>query len=78
MTKHERYFVKIRKHNERYKPKLFLVSYKSLVPILNSDLREVKTITVERSIRKIIGANYGYEPKINIKYNEKEAMGVLI
>ncbi|QIT35822.1 hypothetical protein [Wolbachia endosymbiont of Brugia pahangi] len=78
MTKYERYFVEIRKHDERYRPKLFLVSYKLPMPISNSDLREVKTITVERSIRKIIGANYGYKPKINIKYNEKEAVGVLI
>ncbi|WCR58909.1 MAG: hypothetical protein PG978_000323 [Wolbachia endosymbiont of Ctenocephalides felis wCfeF] len=37
---------------------------------------KVKTMTVEHSIRKIIGANYGHKPKIDIQYNEKEAVGV--
>ncbi|MDR2977977.1 MAG: hypothetical protein LBU56_00775 [Rickettsiales bacterium] len=39
-------------------------------------LRETKTVTVEHSIRKIIGANYGHKPKIDIQYNEKEAVGI--
>ena len=34
-------------------------------------------LAIEHSIRKIIGANYGHKPKIDIKYDEKkEAVGV--
>jgi hypothetical protein len=46
------------------------------VPILDNDPRAVKKMATECSIRKIIGANYGHKPKIDIQYNEKEAVGV--
>jgi hypothetical protein len=103
LTKYGRYFVKIKKHNEQYRPKLFLASYKSPTneplykPTMHKKHRrkyseyinlhlnflkefdensKVKTMTVEHSIRKIIGANYGHKPKIDIQYNEKEAVGI--
>ncbi|MDR2977978.1 MAG: hypothetical protein LBU56_00780 [Rickettsiales bacterium] len=38
LTKYGRYFVKIKKHNEQYRPKLFLASYKPPVPISDNDL----------------------------------------
>ncbi|WCR58179.1 hypothetical protein [Wolbachia endosymbiont of Ctenocephalides felis wCfeJ] len=46
--------------------------------LIKDILQETKTMTVEHSIRKIIGANYGHKPKIDIQYNQKEAVGVNI
>ncbi|QOD38881.1 protein kinase family protein [Candidatus Wolbachia massiliensis] len=58
-----------KKHRQKYSKNInFLKEF--------DESSKVKTITVEHSIRKIIGANYGHKPKIDIQYNEKEAVGV--
>jgi len=84
LPKYERYFERVKKYNEKYSDKLesqsvyarIAASNYKPVSILDSDSRAVKKMAIEHSIRKIIGANYGHKPKIDIQYNEKEAVGV--
>lgn len=98
--KYERYFAKVKEHNEQYKQTLLLGNYKSptVEPVrkksklqfslyINSYLKflkeldedfKVKKITIEHSIRKIIGAGYGHKPKIDIIYDQKEILGINI
>ncbi|UPA54630.1 hypothetical protein MWH06_04860 [Wolbachia pipientis] len=81
LTQYERHFKGVKECNEKYSDKLESQSvyakvvahnYKS-VPI--SDSQTIKMAT-EHSVRRVIGANYGHKPKIDIKYNKKEAVGV--
>ncbi|WP_265037442.1 hypothetical protein [Wolbachia endosymbiont (group A) of Anomoia purmunda] len=83
LTQYERHFKRVKEYNEKYSDKLESQSvyakvvahnYKS-VPISDCSPQTIK-IATEHSIRRIIGANYGHKPKIDIKYNEKEAVGV--
>ncbi|MGL9718280.1 MAG: hypothetical protein ACR5K9_06405 [Wolbachia sp.] len=85
LTKYERHFARVKEYNEKYSDKLesqsvyakIVAPHYKPVPISDSDLRAVKTMAVEHSIRKIIGTNYGHKPKIDIKYDEKkEAVGI--
>ncbi|WP_341808512.1 hypothetical protein [Wolbachia endosymbiont (group E) of Neria commutata] len=81
LTEYEKYFAKVKEHNEQYRQKLFLTSYKSptlkFLKELDEDFK-VKKITIEHSIRKIIGAGYGHKPKIDIIYDQKEILGINI
>ncbi len=84
LTQYERHFHRIKEFNEKYSEKLESQSvyakvathnYKS-VPISDCSNPKIIKMAIEHSIRRIIGANYGYKPKLDIKYNEKEAVGV--
>ncbi|MDR1139822.1 MAG: hypothetical protein LBJ80_04150 [Rickettsiales bacterium] len=84
LPKYERDFERVKKYNEKYSDKLesqsvyarIAASNYKPVSILDSDSRAVKKMATEHSIRKIIGANYGHKPKIDIQYNEKKAVGI--
>uniref|UniRef100_A0AAU7YMV3 Uncharacterized protein n=1 Tax=Wolbachia endosymbiont of Oeneis ivallda TaxID=3171168 RepID=A0AAU7YMV3_9RICK len=84
LTQYERHFEKIKEFNEKYSDKLESQSvyakvaahdYKS-VPVSDCSNPKIIKMAVEHSIRRIIGANYGHKPKIDIKYDKEEAVGV--
>ncbi|MDG7053165.1 MAG: hypothetical protein LKM45_04760 [Wolbachia endosymbiont of Alcedoecus sp.] len=71
MTKYERHFAKIKNHNEQYRPKLFLASYKSPVPISDNDLQSVKIRATALSIREFVEEICVHKPKVDIKCDRK-------
>ncbi|MFV0948558.1 hypothetical protein [Wolbachia endosymbiont of Nasonia giraulti] len=84
LTQYERHFEKIKEFNEKYSDKLESQSvyakvaahdYKS-VPVSDCSNPKIIKMAVEHSIRRIIGANYDHKPKIDIKYDKEEAVGV--
>lgn len=75
LTAPEEYFSKVKKYNEQYAQTLFRANYRSPTseptnkPILLKKFAEnpeVKKITIEHSIRKIIEAPYGHKPRIEL------------
>jgi hypothetical protein len=86
LTEYERHFARIKKHNEGYSrqlnsqsvyAKVVAPSYKS-VPIEGINNPLVMKMTIERSIRRIIGADYGHKPNIDIEHYRGEVCGVSI
>lgn len=84
LTQYERHFHRIKEFNEKYSEKLESQSvyakvaahnYKS-VPISDCSNPKIIKMAIEHSIRRIIGANYGHKPKLDIKYDKEEAVGV--
>jgi hypothetical protein len=71
LTKYGRYFVKIKKHNEQYRPKLFLASYKPPAPISDNGFQPIKTRATAFSIRGFIEEICSHKPKVNIRCNKK-------
>ncbi|QCB62387.1 hypothetical protein EJB00_01740 [Wolbachia endosymbiont of Drosophila mauritiana] len=84
LTQYERHFKRVKEFNEKYSDKLESQSvyakvaahdYKS-VPVSDCSNPQIIKMAVEHSIRRIIGANYGHKPKLDIKYDQEEAVGV--
>lgn len=71
LTKYARHFVKMKEHNEQYRPKLFLASYKSPVPISDNNLQSVNIRATALSIRGFVEEICGHKPKVDIKCNRK-------
>ncbi|MCA4774548.1 hypothetical protein [Wolbachia endosymbiont of Mansonella perstans] len=53
LTKYERHFTKIKKHNEQYEQKLFFTTYKPPIPISDNGLQSVKTRAIALSIKRV-------------------------
>lgn len=84
LTQYARYFKRVKEFNEKYSNKLESQSvcakvaahdYKS-IPVSNCSNPKTIKMTVEHSVRRIIGANYVHKPKLDIKYDKEEVVGV--
>ncbi|MCA4775300.1 hypothetical protein IHO40_04300 [Wolbachia endosymbiont of Mansonella ozzardi] len=53
LTKYERHFAEIKKHNEQYEQKLFFTTYKPPISISDNDFQSVKTKATALSIKRV-------------------------